>query len=141
MAKMDIYNNLSPIINFPIDAYTANIVPVGTDLQGYEGAMVIITTGVITDGTWTVHIEENDVATAGDGGWADVAATDLLGTIPGPFTNVGNAFDNQLYKIGYIGSKRFIRVHIVETVMGTAEIAAIIERGVPHSAPTPVDTN
>ncbi len=141
MAKVDIYDNLSPVINFPIAAYNATVTPNGSDLQGYEGAMVIITTGTITDGTWTVHLQENDVAASGDAGWADVAAEDILGDIPGPFTNVGMGFDNQIYKLGYIGTKQFIRVRVVETVMGTAEMACIIERGAPHTAPTPADVN
>lgn len=138
MASRDTYNNIAPKLLIPPAAYTGNVVPNGIDLKGYEGATVLLCTGEVTDGTWTVHLEENDVATSGDAGWAAVAEEDRIGDIPGPLT-MGD--DGQLYKIGYIGTQQYIRIRIAETVMGTAIFAAVVERGAPHTAPTPEDPN
>lgn len=138
MASRDTYNNIAPKMNIPPAAYTGNIVPNGTDLKGYEGATALLFTGEVTDGTWTIHLEENDVATSGDAGWDDVADEDRIGDIPDPL-EMGD--DGKLYKIGYIGTKQYIRIRVAETVMGTAVIGCIIERGAPHTAPTPEDPN
>lgn len=139
MAKMDMYNNIAPLLQISPIEYTATETPAnGADLQGYESCTFIITTGNITDGTWTVTFEESDEESAN---FTEIAAADLIGSAPGPFTNAGSAFDEQIYKVGYIGTKRYVRCVVTMTVMGTADFSVIVERGNPHDAPTPTDLN
>lgn len=138
MAKMDMYNNIAPLLQIPPLAYSATETPAtGADLQGYESCTFIITTADITSGTWTVTFEESDEESAN---FTEIDAADLLGSAPGPFTNSG-AFDEKIYKVGYIGTKRYVRCVVTETAMGTANFSVIVERGNPHDAPTPTDLN
>lgn len=137
MAKTDMANNVGPILHIPPAAYNATQTPAnGVNIQGYEACTFIISTGVITDGTWTITFEESDEAAAN---FVTIAADDydekLIGDIPGPFTNVANAFNNQVYKVGYIGNKQYVRCVVTETVMGTAIFSVIAVLGDPHSAP------
>lgn len=137
MAKMDLANNVAPINLVSPRSYTATVTPAtGVDLFGYEGCTFIFSTGTITDGTWTVTFQESVTSnfavpipiTDGD-------ETKLVGDTPGPFTNVGMGFDDKIYKVGYIGTERYVRCIITETVMGTAEFGVSVVLGYPHSAP------
>jgi hypothetical protein len=137
MAKTDQANNIGPVLQIIPHAHTATVTPAnGVNLQGYEGCTFIISTGTITDGTWTITFQESDEAAAN---FVTIAADDydekLIGDIPGPFTNAGMDFDNQIYKVGYIGNKQYVRIVVTETVMGTAEFSACAILGDPHSAP------
>lgn len=75
----------------------------GSDLQGFEAALVEINAGEITDGTHTVVVEESD--TLGSG-YTAVADADLVGDTEPAMTS---ANDEQIWRIAYIGEKRFIR--------------------------------
>jgi hypothetical protein len=139
MAKTDMANNIAPVIHFKFAEKTATVTPAnGVDLQGYEACTFIITTGTITNGTWTVTFQESDEESA-NFVTIDPTADDyngqLVGTVPGPFTNVANAYDDKIYKVGYVGSKQYVRCVVTETVMGTAEFGASVILGDPHSAP------
>lgn len=140
MAKTDMANNIGPILHIPPAAYTSTQTPAaGVDLQGYEGCTFIISTGVITDGTWTVTFQESVTSNFA----VPIAITNgdeskLIGDTPGPFTNVGSAFNNQIYKVGYIGNLQYVRCIVTETVMGTAVFSASVILGDPHSAPVSV---
>ena len=70
--------------------------------QKFGGALVIVQTGTITDGTHTVEVQESD----DNSSFAAVADADLQGTEPA----IGAANDNVVYEIGYRGSKRYIRI-------------------------------
>lgn len=142
MAKTDMANNVAPILHIPPAAYTGTQTPAsGVNLQGYEGCTFIISTGVITDGTWTITFEESDSASSG---FVAIQAADYPsklilsatagGSIPGPFTNVGNAFNNKIYKVGYIGQKQYVRCVVTETAMGTAIFQVAVVLGDPHFA-------
>lgn len=140
MAKTDMANNIAPINHIPPHAQTATVTPAtGVNLQGYEGCTFIISTGTITDGTWTVTFQESVTSNFA----VPIAITNgdeskLIGDTPGPFTNVGGAFDNKIYKVGYIGELQYVRCVITETVMGTGEIGVSVILGDPHSAPVSV---
>lgn len=139
MAKTDSFHNIAPKVQIAPAAYTSTQTPAtGIDLQGYESATWLIYTGVITDGTWTVTFEESDTSNAD---FTEIASADLIGSAPGPFTNAASAFNNKVYKVGYIGQKRYIRCVVTETAMGTAIFGALVERGDPHTAPTSDDPN
>src|SRR5690606_19649101 len=78
------------------------------DLQGFNSATLIINTGAIAgDGLFVIAIQESDTTTDGD--FVDVAASDLLGTLPAALEA------NTAYKQGYKGTKRYIRAVITKT--------------------------
>lgn len=100
------------------------------DLQGYEGAMVVIDVGLwVTDGTNTFVIEDSPDDTT----WTPVVAAELSGTEP---VVDGVADDNVIYTVGYLGSQRYLHVLCVTTAntAGTMVFGASVVRGVPRRA-------
>lgn len=85
---------------------TGTITGSTVDTANYGGVTVFVHTGVITDGTHTLSIEEGNQANMSDA--ATVAAGDLIGT-PGALVSATNV------EIGYIGTKRYIRAKVVVT--------------------------
>jgi hypothetical protein len=76
---------------------------VGTN-EHYQGALVVVSTGTITDGTHTVAVEHSDDNSA----WSAASAAELRGSNPA----VVAADDNKIFEIGYIGLKRYLRVSV-----------------------------
>lgn len=79
----------------------------GVDLQGFDAAVVVVECGVITDGTHTIEVQESDDNVA----FTAVATADLSGAEPA----VVAADDNDIFEIGYFGTKRFIRAIVTVT--------------------------
>lgn len=121
-------NNVSLAQSLAPAIRTASANGTGVDLQGYEGALIVINTGTITDGTHAIDIQESDDNST----FTSVAAADLIGTEP----SIGAADDNKDYKIGYIGAKRYIRVAVTVSgaTSGGAYSTAVV-RGFPRHAP------
>jgi hypothetical protein len=124
----DLKNNFDAVISLAPAARTASANGSGVDLSGYGGAMVLVTTGLITDATHTIEVQESeDNAT-----FTAVADADLQGTEPA----IGAADDNKVYRVGYLGNKRYVRV--VVTVAGATTggvLGASVVRGLPRYAP------
>jgi hypothetical protein len=110
MATKDMYNNASPAQTLAPAARTLSANGVSVDLKGFESVLVLIATGAWTDGSHTFEVQESD----DNATFTPVADADLQGTEP--VIDAG-ADGNQVYKVGYIGSKRYVRV--VTTVSGT----------------------
>jgi hypothetical protein len=104
------------------------------DLQGYEGVMFVLQTGARTDGTYTPLIQEGD-----DSGLSDAAAVadaDLLPSGTGQEASAAIAAANSVSKIGYRGTKRYVRLQVVSTTVTSGAIVggtAIL--GFPTNAP------
>ena len=119
------------------------------DLFGYEAAEIEITFGDHADtlsASVDFDVELHDSADTGagvHGSWADVDAVDVLGCATGyPASGVilhveGNADTNQVYRIGYVGGQRFLKVDV--TANGTHSTGTIIGvnviKGKPLDAP------
>ncbi len=113
----------------PQAALTATTTGTGVDLAGYRSAAVVVHAGAVTDGTFTPTVEESD---ASGSGYTAVAAADLDGS----FAAITSAADDNIQEVGYLGSKRYIRVVLTETVASTgAFITATVVRGTPATAP------
>ena len=112
----DLYHDFKPVVSlYPLliaaiadgDAYV--------DLQGFEGALIVITAGAIADGTgaltiYTFELKESDDHIT----FTAVAAGDLLGTEPSFEAITGATHEENVSKsFGYIGSKRYLRVDLV----------------------------
>lgn len=114
MAKRDLYHNIGVITNIiPLAAHTTTVAIASSatlDTYGYYGIVVEAVCGTITDGTHTLTVYESDTDVTGN--YTLVASGDLLGSFAAISSS---AATNQ--KVGYIGSKRYLRV--VDTVAGT----------------------
>ena len=98
------------------------------DLQGFNSALLVINTGAIVgDGDYVVALQESDTTTDGD--FTDVAAKDLLGTLPATLEA------NKAYKQGYVGNKRYVRAVITKTGGTSIAAGAVIVLGDAARAP------
>lgn len=130
MAKFDIASDLNVTNALNTAAITSNTTTSGTgiDLKGYQAAMFVIKSGTLTDGTYTINVQESD----NDSTYTDVAAADLVGSKP----VFAATEDNVAKKVGYIGEKRYILVQVVTTgVTSGGTIGAIVVRGHADVAP------
>lgn len=107
-------------------ARTASADGSGVDLRGYESATALIDAGAWTDGTFTFELQESD----DDVTYSAVADADLVGTEP-----VIDAATEDLvvHELGYIGSKRFVRVSV--TVGGTPVTGMVFGASILRSNP------
>jgi hypothetical protein len=100
------------------------------DRQGYDSAGFIILTGALpdADATFTVQVDHGDAANLSDA--AAVADADLIGQDPtsatAPETQASFTFaaDNGVRKIGYRGTKRYIRLTITPAANTSASLYA-----------------
>lgn len=84
----------------------------------YDSAVLALVTGTLTDAdaVWSVTIEESD----DDSSYAAVDDKDLVGTE----ALAGFQFDddNECRKIGYVGTKRYIRAVVDDTTANTGNL-------------------
>lgn len=140
MAKHDLMNNihlvraLSPLAAAITDN-TAQVTQI-LDTQGYDSVVLAIITGTLADAdaTFAVTIEHGDAANLSD---ADaVPAAMLNGTTALASFNFGD--DNEHFKLGYVGPRRYLRATITPANnTGAAPLAAVWVLGHPYLAPTP----
>lgn len=122
---MDLKNNLvaNQSLAPALRASSANGTAI--DLQGSEGALIVVECGALTDGVHTPSLEESD---ASGSGFAAVAAADRIGSLVACTANGVQA-------IGYIGSKRYVRVVMTITgspATGALTSAVVLEGGLRH---------
>ena len=109
----DLYNNLKAEVAFDTAAISTDTTTAGNiiDLQGFNSALFVIQSGTLTDGVYSILIEDGDVANLSDA--AAVADSELLGTeAAASFTATD---DDAVKKIGYKGNKRYVRLSIVSS--------------------------
>lgn len=113
----DLKNNIDIVQSIVPAVYSADATGIGADLQGYDSAVVEFSSGADVGSTHAPTVEESDVLGSG---YTTVAAADLEGTLPadmGATTNV---------RVGYKGSKRFIRAFMTTSGASLAISANII---------------
>lgn len=94
----------------------------------YRAALAIVQTGVVTDGSHAVELQESSDNSA----WNAVADADLEGTEP----TIVAANDNVVFEIGYKGLKRYLRVSVTGTGATTGAVfGAVIVLFDPSRAP------
>lgn len=130
----DLHNNIAnrPALN--PQAITTNTTVNGAiiDLAGFNSAEFLVQSATLTDGTFTPSITEGNAANLSDG--TVTAAADLLGLIASA-TFVATE-DNAVKKLGYAGTKRYIRLNVTTTgVTSGGTIAAQVVLGNPQHAP------
>lgn len=131
MNNIHLARAISPVSVSDTTAQVSQII----DRKGYGSLTFAIATGSIADAdaTFTVLVEDGDAANLSDA--AAVADAELLGT------EVLAAFqfddDNECRKIGYTGSKRYVRLTITPVANASAAVlCAVAILGHPQVAPT-----
>lgn len=122
----DISNNMktsraiSPVSEAGNTALVSQII----DTKGYDSLAFVIATGSIGDAgaEFTTLVEESDDAALSGSNVVD--DKDLNGTEAG--ASFTQASDNLTFKIGYVGSKRYVRLTITPTNNATAALISAV---------------
>ena len=140
----DLSNSISPAISLAAAVRTGDANGTGVDLSGYESSTGIVGCGAEGDTlSGSVYFEFQLEHSDDNSAWTDCTQSDIIdGTIAanGVFlkldgTDGGDPDTTGLvYRVGYVGGKRYIRVVIDAT--GThsngTPIGAIVVKGHPH---------
>ena len=129
----DLHNNINGARGIsPAAIISANGTTTGQtiDTVGFGSLEFLFLAGAITDGTFTVTIYEGDASDMSDE--AAVADSDLLGTEP----VFASTDDNLVKRVGYKGSKRYVRAKVVQTGATTGGfLSCLVVQGHPKTAP------
>ena len=131
----DLHNNVQANVALKLQTIASDTTTAGEiiDLQGFESCEFLFATGTVTDGTYTVLIQQGDAANLSDA--TNVADADLLGTEAGASADATDD-DDQIGKLGYTGSKRYVRLSIVSASTSSgAVVGALVVLGNPTHAP------
>ncbi|MCH8209414.1 MAG: hypothetical protein IIA62_10250 [Nitrospinae bacterium] len=120
----DLKNNVDVVKSIDPATYNSDQTGTGVDLRDNDSAMAVIQSGALTDGTHTPKLQESD----DDSTYTDVVSADLEGS----FANIAA---NAVQRVGYKGSKRYVRVFVTSSGATGAIYSASIARGNPHVAP------
>lgn len=138
MAKFDLHNHINLRPGFlPVAATTDNTAYVSqiVDTLGFGSVEFAILTGSLADvdATFAVTVDDGNVSNLSDA--AAVAATELLGTLA--LASFTFANDNSVFKIGYVGNKRYVRVTVTPAAnTGNVFISGVWILGKPVIQPT-----
>ncbi|MES2030850.1 MAG: hypothetical protein V4477_16845 [Pseudomonadota bacterium] len=105
------------------------------DMIGYSSATIVLLTGTLTDtdATFALTLEHGDDPALAD--TAAPAASDLIGTTA--LASFDFSVDNLCRKVGYIGSKRYIRATVTPANnTGNLFLAGAVVLGNPKNSPT-----
>ena len=127
----DSVNSVSGAVGIIPVLYSSSATVTGdaVDLQGYEGATILVMSGTVSDGAYTYSLTECDTSGCS---YTAVAAADLIGTA----TVLALTDDDEVNAFGYRGSKRFIKVvQVASGVSSGAQLGVIVLRTSPRHAP------
>lgn len=130
MNELHIKRAISPVSVADNTAQTGEVV----DLQGFDACTFVIATGSIADANATFAVEVQECDTSG-GVYTAVADANLVGTE----ALAGFQFDsdNACRKIGYVGSKRYVKLVITPSGNASAALlSAVAVLGHPAKSPT-----
>lgn len=142
----DLHSNIKPvaIIHPVVVSATGNSGDV--DLAGFNSCEIIVDAGVDAGAgldannklVFTLtHADDNGAGAAGS--YANVAADDVIGVTPAAgvvLTIDSTDEDNTLYRIGYIGGKRFVKLTWTETGNVSMPMSVSVIKGNPLDTPT-----
>lgn len=124
----DLANNVAAVQAVAPAVLAATNTSAAIDLQGFESAAVIINTGaIVSAGDFTAKLQESDTTTGGD--FTDVVAANLVGSFP------ASLVADSIVKVGYVGSKRYLRTVITKNSGTSIAAGAVILKGDAHSRP------
>jgi hypothetical protein len=100
------------------------------DRQGFDALTFVIALGSIADAdaTFVTLLEEGDQANLSDA--AAVADADLISQTPGTAPEAAAGFqfddDNEVRKVGYLGTKRYVRLTVTPANNASAAVLAAV---------------
>jgi hypothetical protein len=114
MASRDLKNDIKIVNALNIASISTNTTTAGVeiDTQGYESVTFEIITGARTDGTVTPLIQESDTSNSYSGSVDD---DNLIGLE----TDAAISVAQSRSRIGYIGTKRYVKLSLVSTSVTT----------------------
>jgi len=114
MASRDLKNDIKIVNALNIASISTSTTTAGVeiDTQGYESVTFEIITGARTDGTVTPLIQESDVSGSYSGSVDD---DNLIGLE----TDAALSVAHFRSRIGYIGTKRYVKLSLVSTSVTT----------------------
>jgi len=136
----DLHSNIAvtSILHSVVVAATGNSGDI--DLAGFDSCEFIIDAGVDA-GTGLsashnlvfslTHADDDGTGSAGD--YAAVGTADVLGTVP---TIDSTDEDDTIYRFGYVGGKRFVKLTWTETGTVSMPMSISLVKGNPLDAPT-----
>lgn len=135
----DLFNSINPKVGVaPAAAITDNTAVASgwIDMLGYHSLTWLIVSGNDADAdvTFGVSMQHADASDQSDA--AAVASTDLLGTLA--LASYGFADDAKVFKVGYVGNKRYCKLTVTPANNTGNFFATVIAlQGHPDIAPTP----
>lgn len=122
-SSIDLHNELTQTVSMAPIAIATDTTTAGAiiDTQGFAGLEFVITSGVLTDGAYTVTLEEGD-----NSALSDTAApssdflTNTLASVAFALTE-----DGTTKSIGYVGHKRYVRLNIVSASTSSGGLFAV----------------
>lgn len=136
----DLYNNLDIDVTIKAQFVNSNTTLTGTgvDLRGFEGACVIVQSGTMAgSSSANIHTFELQESDSSGTGFTAVSDSDMIPSSGGEAALALNGgTDEVVKKLGYIGTKRYIRVVDTTTAFTTAggSVAVSVIKGAPHLA-------
>jgi hypothetical protein len=129
-SSFDTYNNSTGAMGLDVQVINTDTVTTGNiiDTALYESVLVIFFTGTMTAGGGVGLIQEGD-----DSGLSDAAtSTDIKGAAD----MAADGDDDIVRRMGYHGSKRYIRPAVDSDGTCNGTFGAIVVLGNPKTAPT-----
>jgi hypothetical protein len=124
----DLHHSIGATLALSPAVQAATIKGNAVDLRGFNEAELIVNTGAIAGaGDFTAKVQESNTTTDGD--FTDVAAANLLGALPASLTA------DATFRVGYIGSKKFVRVVLTKNGGTSIAAGAVVLKGAPALAP------
>ena len=117
----DTFHNIKQEVALNPQTIATDTTTVGSiiDTQDWESLVVGLISGTVTDGDYTLLLEDGDDSALSD---ASVVADEfLLGTEAGA-SLTEDTDDGKMTKLGYLGCKRYVRVSVVSTNTSTGGI-------------------
>lgn len=123
MSMRSIYEHLQHSVVLVPQTLTATTLTSAVDLKDVDSAGFLVVTGAMafdTSNYLTLNIQESD---SSGSGFADAAAADLYSSNNVVLDEAGDA--SKSHFLGYRGSKRYIKLNIVET--GTVSVPMSVD--------------
>lgn len=125
----DLVNNLSVQLALAQAVQSATIKGTAIDTAEFGSVMFAVTTAAIASaGNFTITVQESDTTTDGD--FTDAPAEAVIGS-----TLVSPVAADSIYKVGYVGSKRYARIAATKNSGTSVSIGAIAIRGNARHSP------
>jgi hypothetical protein len=128
----DIHSEMAAVQALAPAVQSATIEGSTIDLKGFSAAEIVINTGAVAgSGNYTAKLQDASADDLGDSPptWTDVAATDLLGSLPTALEA------NKVYRVGYRGGKQNVRVVLTKNSGTSIAAGAVVIKGHPAVAP------